>query len=146
MNKGTSTSVLWKQLFKSNDIKQYITETENTFEFPEFTDYIKKLCEERQETPEQILKRGGIERTYGHRIFRGERNPSRNTVILLAFGFEMSVEDAQTLLKYARMAPLHPKVKRDAVIAHCLEQRESYITAQIILQELGLPLLIKEPK
>ena len=79
--------------------------------------------------------------SYGHRLFAGGRNPSRDTVLQLAFGFELDPEGAQELLKIARAAQLHPKVKRDAVIAFCLHRGQSLIEAQQALMDHGLPIL-----
>ena len=39
------------------------------------------------------------------------------------------------------MSPLHPKVKRDAVLAWCLHNGKPLIYTQNVLYENGLPLL-----
>jgi hypothetical protein len=88
-----------------------------------------------------VIKRANIESSYGHRLFRGSRNPSRDTVLQLAFGFGMDTAEAQQLLKIARHAALHPKVKRDAIIAFCLENGRTVIEAQNYLYDNDMPLL-----
>ena len=45
-------------------------------------------------------------RNYAYQLFNGTRKPSRDKVIQLAFGFGLSVDDTQELLKVARQAPL----------------------------------------
>ena len=69
------------------------------------------------------------------------RNPSRDTVLMLAFGFELSLDETQQILKVARQTPLHPKVKRDAVIAYCLHHQKTIVETQQVLYEYGLPLM-----
>lgn len=108
---------------------------------PPFCDYITQLCKKRSEVPEHIIKRANIERSYGHQIFRGSRNPSRDTVLQLAFGFEADVDKAQELLKYAGKNALYPRVKRDAALIYCLHDRFTIVETQHVLHEMGLPLL-----
>ena len=137
---GISTSELWARLFKAPSIGSYLEEHSGS-ELPAFSDYISLLAEERDEKRETVITRAGIERTFGHRLFNGTRNPSRDTVLQLAFGLELDADGAQQLLKVAGMSALHPKVKRDAVVAYCLHKKMSLIDAQQALYEHALPLL-----
>ena len=134
-----STSELWSRLFKAPSLGQYFDHSGSQQEMPEFSDYISQMARERNEKPETIIKRGGIERSYGHRLFSGARNPSRDTVLQFAFGFEFDSDEAQKLLKIARATPLHPRVKRDAVIAYCLHRHIGFMDTQQLLYENGLP-------
>ena len=138
---STTTHELWARLFHAPSIDRFFNGTEDVDELPSFPDYISALCQARGEKPERIIKRSGLDRSFGHRLFAGTRNPSRDTVLQLAFGFELSAEDTQQLLKVARATALHPKVKRDAVIAFCLHNRKSLMDAQQILFDHELPLL-----
>jgi len=137
---GITTRELWARLFKAPSIGSYLDEHSGST-FPPFSDYIERLCEERGEKRESVINRAGIERTFGHRLFNGTRNPSRDTVIQLAFGFGLGCDETQQLLKIAQMSALHPKVKRDAVIAYCLNNGSSLMDAQQTLYDNGLPLL-----
>ena len=139
--KRLSTLELWAKLFKSASVEQYLFGSDAIQELPEFSEYIKMLAEERGEKPETVISRGGIESSFGHKLFAGTRKPSRDTVLQLAFGFEMNADDAQKLLKVARATAMHPRVKRDAVIAYCLQYRKSFMEVQQLLFETGLPLI-----
>ncbi len=55
------------------------------------------------------------------------RNPSRDVVIKLAFGFGLDFNETQELLKCARYSVLDGRDKRDAIIAHALENGYSLI-------------------
>ena len=134
-----TTGELWVRLFNAPAIDSYLKE--NDCELPAFYDYINELCEARKEKPGTIIKRSNIEKSFGHRIFSGARNPSRDTVIMLAFGFEMTTDDAQQLLKIARHTQLHPKIKRDAVIAYSLFNHKNIDETQQLLYDNKLPVL-----
>ena len=137
---NVTTLELWARLFKAPSIDRFLADSGRS-ELPAFSDYITDLATARNEKPERIINRSGLERSFGHRLFSGGRNPSRDTVLQLAFGFQMTPDETQQLLKVAQASPLHPKVKRDAVIAYCLHNGRQLIDAQQALHEYGLPLL-----
>ncbi len=141
---GVSTHELWMRLFEAPTIDGFLAENSDACTMPSFADYIAQLCEERDEKPEHVINRSHIERSFGHRLFSGARNPSRDTVLQLAFGFEMSADEAQQLLKVARLTPLHPKVKRDTIIAYCLYNGKQLMEAQRILHDNDLPIMGKK--
>lgn len=88
-----------------------------------------------------MIRRGGIESSFGHRLFSGTRNPSRDTALQLAFGFGLNADETRLLLKVARAAALHPQVKRDAVIAYCLQYHRTFMETQQLLYDNHLPLI-----
>jgi hypothetical protein len=104
------TSVLWSHLFEAPSAETFIEENAENLNARPFHEYITLLCKQRGEVPERVIRRAGIERSFGHQLFHGARRPSRDTVLLLAFGFGADVELAQTLLKYARCSALYPRV------------------------------------
>ena len=132
-----STAELWARLFKVPSVGTFLNEQSGD-ELPAFSDYIARLADEAGMKHEAVIARAGIERSYGH---SGTRKPSRDTVIKLAFGFGCECDGAQQLLKVAGAGALHPKVKRDAVIAYCLHNGLSLVDAQGLLCEYDLPLL-----
>ena len=140
-SKSISTMELWAKLFQAPTVNLYLTENDSSINQISFSEYITNLCNSRGEKAEKILKRSNIESSFGHRLFSGKRNPSRDTVLQLAFGFQMSVDEAQQLLKISRHTPLHPKVKRDAVIAFFLHNSQKLDELQTALYENMLPLL-----
>lgn len=135
------TSVLWEQLFKASSVEQFLGQNESHIGLIPFSEYISALCKQRGEAPERVIKRANIERSFGHSIFRGDRNPSRDTVLQLAFGLDADMELAQALLKHAGHSPLYPRVPRDVVVGYCLFHSTSFLETQHILMELGLPLV-----
>ena len=135
------TAELWARLFRSASMDRYFADGDGTWELPAFADYISMLAKERGEKPETVIGRGGIESSFGHRLFSGTRNPSRDTVLQLAFGFQLDADETQQLLKVARATSLHPRAKRDAVIAYCLQHHRSFMDTQQLLYDNRLPLI-----
>lgn len=140
-SKQARTSALFRCLFKTSNIKEFIEKNEDEMKMLSFSEYISALSEKKGEVPERIIKRANIERSFGHQLFKGTRKPSRDTVLQLAFGFEADTDTSQELLKHAGMSALYPRLKRDAAILYCLHNRYTIIEAQNILNEMNLPLL-----
>ena len=143
MNKSDSISTmeLWAKLFEAPTVNKYLSENDNSIIRISFAEYITNLCNSKGEKAEKIIKRSDIDTSFGHRLFSGKRNPSRDTVLQLAFGFCMSVDEAQQLLKISNHTLLHPKVKRDAVIAFFMHNHKTLDDLQIALYDNKLPLL-----
>jgi transcriptional regulator with XRE-family HTH domain len=135
------TTALFNSLLKTSNLEQFIDKNAEAMQLRPFSQYITELCRDRGEVPEQVIKRANIERSFGHQVFRGSRNPSRDTVLQLAFGLGADVDTAQELLKHARMSALYPRVKRDAAIIYCLHNQFPLTDAQRVLFEMDLPLM-----
>lgn len=138
---SVTTQELWARLFHAPTIDRYLADNSGSCEFPSFSDYITEMCKNKGEKPEQILKRSNIESSFGHRLFSGMRKPSRDTVLQLAFGFELTTDETQQLLRAAQAVALHPKVKRDAVIAFYLHKGKTIVEVQQALYDSQLPLI-----
>lgn len=144
--KDIKTSTLLRRLFKAPDLKRFIQSNVDVISVTPFHIYISELCHAAGQVPGQIIKKAGIERTYGHQLFNGTRKPSRDKSLQLAFGLGLNVEETQKLLKLAQKSELYPKIKRDAVILYCLSHHMEALETQETLQRLGLTLLGGEEK
>jgi hypothetical protein len=139
--KNEGTSALFRKLSDTPDIRPFMEHLSNGREIPSFDQYISDLCQKSGKIPEQVIKQAAIERTYGHQLFNGTRKPSRDKAIQIAFGLELDLEDTQELLKVTQKSLLYPRIKRDAAIIFCINQRKDILETQGILQTLGLTLL-----
>jgi hypothetical protein len=139
--KHIRTSKMLSLIYKTNDIGNFIKNNSGNMETRRLTDYLKDLCREKNFVQEHVIIRSDIDRTYGHQIFRGLHKPSRDKTIQLAFGFGLTVEETQVLLRFAKHSTLYPKIKRDAVIIFCLHRKKTTFETQDLLYELGLSIL-----
>ena len=136
-----STDELLRLLFKERSLENILQRTESAYLHITFADYLSDWCRDHQEVPEQIIRRANLEKSYGHQLFSGKRTPSRDTVIQLAFALHANVAEAQEMLKITRKSLLYPRIKRDTVIIYCLHNHVSLVDTEIILHDLGLPIL-----
>ena len=73
---------------------------------------------------------------YVYKVFRGERRPSRDVVLAIAFGMQLCVEETQLLLRISKLAVLDPRDKRDSVILYSLKERHTVAQANDLLYEM----------
>ena len=138
-NNRISTDELLGLLFKERNIELFLQRNESAYLTPSFNEYLNAWCRKHLEVPEQVIRRANLEKSYGHQLFSGKRNPSRDTVLQLAFAMNADLAQAQEMLKIARRSPLYPRIRRDTVIIYCLHNHISLVDTGIILQDLGLP-------
>ena len=72
--------------------------------------------------PAEIMRHSGLKKSYLYSLFDGKRdNPTRDVLIQLGFGFQMSFDEVQEFLKHLGAAQLYPRIPRDGAI--CFEVR-----------------------
>lgn len=135
------TSGLLNRLNQASDPKQFFASNEEHMNMPAFSAFIAELARSKSVSHQKVISLGNIENSFGHQVFKGTRNSSRDTVIAIAFGFEADLTLAQELLKHARCAQLYPRVPRDAALIYCFQHKIGIVDAQCLLSELELPLL-----
>ena len=140
---ASTTTTLLKKLVNGKSLKGVLDSEAGSFAETPLSEYLRRLCEERDVVPEQIIKKAQIDRTYGHQLFNGTRNPSRDKLIQLAVGFELSLEETQTLLKKAGKSMLYPKIKRDAACIYGISHGMNVMELQELLLSVDVPLLDK---
>ena len=144
--KTPKTYDMLQELFDTDSVARFIKRNQEHMLKSPFHEYLESICKIRSVIPAQVIAKSGIERVYGYHIFKGDKKPSRDKVIQLAFGFEMGYEETQELLRAANKSPLHPKVKRDVVIIFALNKSLTLGEVQNAMEELELPLIGKEGK
>jgi len=84
-----------------------------------------------------VVHRSQLNQTYAYQIMAGQRQPSRDKLIQLCFGMGLGVDDACDLLEHGEVSALRPAVRRDVVIAYCLDRGLDLATCDDFLWSLG---------
>lgn len=146
MKEEYPTELLLKRLFKTSSISGFINRYGEHMVSVPLSEYISQLCSAKGTVAERVIIKSGIARTYGHQLFSGTRKPSRDKAIQLAFGFEMTYDETQELLRVARKSLLYPKIERDAAIIFALNKRLTVAETQAMLRDMKLPTLGEDVK
>ena len=63
------TSTLFRRLFKTPDFGAFLAENKDSIHISSFVEQLGSLCEEKGMVREHVIKRSGIERSFGHQLF-----------------------------------------------------------------------------
>ncbi len=102
-------------------------------------DYLARMIEDKGLRKIDVIHAAALNETFGYQIFNGERRPSRNKVLQLAFGLHCTVPETQHLLIHAGLSELYCKNRRDAIILFCLDRSCDLGTADAELYRFGEP-------
>ncbi len=139
-----STDTLLDGIFKASKFDRYVRSYESEMCLPSLSEHLATLCVEKDVRRASVIRKAGIDRSFGFQIFQGVKNPSRDKVIQLAFGFALDYEQTQQLLRIAHKSALYPRIKRDAALIYCLNRHMDLTDAQAMLSGMDLPILGRE--
>ena len=84
--------------------------------------YLKKLLEEKGLKRSRVVRMADLNETYGYQIFEGQRMPSRNKVLQIAFAMALTLHATNRALSSAGVSELYCKDRRDAIIIFCIDR------------------------
>ena len=114
------TDDLQKELMGSNSLNEFLSANSDEFNSGGVQRLLTRLFEKLGITKSALAKQSGMSEIYVHQIFAGRRNPSRSRLICLCFGLGATLDETQELLRLAGLAPLYPRIRRDAIIIYGL--------------------------
>lgn len=135
------TSELVHELQKAENIKEFISANDDEFTDYTLAEYLEKLLIAKKRTKADIIKASGLNQVYGYHIFSGEKNPSRNKILCIALAFQLTLEETQYLLKYAKVKELYVRNKWDSIIIFALNKHLTVIQTNQLLDELSQAML-----
>ncbi len=118
-----STKELINELQKATDIIKFAEDNKDELDALTLTEQLDVFLKDYQKSKSDIIRDAGIDTTYGYQIFDGKKKPRRDKLLQLAFGFPLTVEQTNVLLRAGGMSDLYVRSKRDAICMYCLQQR-----------------------
>ncbi len=113
-----STDDLKEELMTESDIDSYIKENQPYFVDRNITELLSELYEHKNISKAELARRASMSEVYLHQLFSGRRKPSRDKLLCLCIGMELTIDETQRLLKEAAYAQLYPRIRREAIICH----------------------------
>lgn len=137
-----STGELEKILGSKRDYKEFWDEEISELHFESISQFLEILVSEKGLKKGDVIRRSNLEKTYAYQIFNGtKKNPSRDKMLMLAFGMELSLNETRKLLKICRLADLYARDPRDSIIIHGISHGKNLFEVNETLHELKLPVL-----
>lgn len=132
-----STEELFNEIKKTKDIFDFEEENRENLQANSLVEQLELFLESYLKPKKDIIRDAGIDITYGYQIFDGRKKPRRDKLIQLAFGFPLTVDETNVLLRAGGMNSLYVRNRRDAICMYCLQQRKSIDDCNDMLFESG---------
>ena len=104
------------------------------------------LIRQKKRKRADVVRDSGLEKAYVYQIFNGEKKPSRDKLIAIAFGLHLDAEETQRMLKLGGCSELYARVARDAVILFAVQRGMDIAAADDLLYSNGFPTLLDQDK
>lgn len=116
------TKELLNNLCMAEDIKAFIEDYGEEFLNISFPELLNQMSVQKGMNVAEVAKKSR-QGDYVYKVFRGERKPSRDIVLTISVGMELSLKETQLLLRVAKMAALDPRDRRDSILIYGLKEK-----------------------
>ena len=130
-----STEELINEIKQSRNILDFLERNHAELKIKKLPEYLNEWLKIKNTTKARVIDRSLLNKAYVYQIFQGKKYPSRDKIICLTFGFEMTVEETQTLLKQAGYQELYPRDPRDALLLFAIEKKMNILDANFLLYD-----------
>ena len=123
------------------DIESYLRKNKGNMIPRNLPIHLDMLLKQKGISKADVARGSELERKYVYQIFSGEKTPSRDKLIALAFGLHLSDEEAQTMLKLSGNRELYIRDERDAIILYALQRGKTISDTDALLYDYGFKIL-----
>ncbi|WP_242586688.1 helix-turn-helix domain-containing protein [Candidatus Enterococcus ikei] len=123
MMQEKDTDKLLHSLKQADNFQTIFSETRQYVIDQTLKNYLAYWLNDKQLSKSSVLKKAGIAEATGYQYFDGKRNPSREKVIALSIGLELTLEETNELMKKTGYAQLYPKHPWDAVVIYGISHK-----------------------
>lgn len=139
--KSKSTEELNHEIKIATNIDDYLKENKVNMLSQRLPEHLTLLLEKKRISRADVVRGSLLDRAYVYQIFSGEKKPSRDKLIALAFGLCLSDEETQKMLKLSCNRELYARDERDALILFALQQQKTVFETNEILTDHNMTLL-----
>lgn len=139
-----TTEELLNELKSAKAIDEFTSANEKEFEKISLTEILVQMLEKYKKVRIDVIKAARFDYTYGYQIFDGKKRPKREKLLQMAFGFPLSLEDTNRLLRAGGVNGLYVRCKRDVICMYCLHKGMTLEECNSYLYQLGEETLIEE--
>lgn len=136
-----TTNELNHEIKAATDIEDYLERNRENMLSGNLSEYLNALLTNKKISRADVVRNSLLDRAYVYQIFSGEKIPSRNKLLALAFGLQLSDTEAQKMLKLSGNRELYARDERDALILFSLQRKKSIFETNELLFGHNLPVL-----
>jgi transcriptional regulator with XRE-family HTH domain len=135
---GTKTTdTLNHEIKAADDVEGFLARNKGELLSKSLPEHLAILLEQKAVTRADVVRGSLLDRAYLYQIFAGEKIPSRDKLIAVAFGLGLTLDETQAMLKLSVNRELYPRDERDALIMFTLERNGDIHAANDLLHRHG---------
>lgn len=136
-----STDELRNELKRATNVRDYLTQNKENLLTIDLPEYLDMLLSQKGIKKSDVIRGSLLGKAYVYQIFSGEKKPSRDKLLAIAFGLGLSDQETQEMLKLSGNRELYARDQRDAIILFALQRNQSILEANDLLDTQGLAIL-----
>ncbi len=137
-----STSDLLGVLKSKKNYSEFFQNEIGELIFKSLDEYLGVLLKEKNLKKSEVIEKSNLDKNYAYQLFNGiKKNPSRDKILMLAFGMKLTLDETRKLLKIAGLSDLYVRIPRDSVIIFCLQNGKNLIETNEMLDDYALKIL-----
>ena len=130
------TQELLNRLETEDDIALFFKENEGEFLIINLRELLNELVAHKELKLSDIVRKSG-QGDYVYKVFNGDRKPSRDILIGIAIGMNLTFKETQFVLRIAKQAALDPRDKRDSILIYSINTGLEYPKVNDLLSEMN---------
>lgn len=114
----------------STNIEEYLAENAENLvgEDRPFSVYMHEMIKKYGKTQQEVFLQADLPMRFGYKILSEEKHTKQRDIILrICYATGMTLDETQRALTLYGMAPLYPRISRDAVLMIAFNQRKGNI-------------------
>lgn len=120
------------------EMEKFYKQNEEQLIYPDAATYLLHLFAEHKLEKADVIRATGLDRTFAYHLLSGKKTFTREKVLIFAIAANLTVDETQTLLKYAGTGKLYARDKRDGAIIYALNKKLDIVKTNEFLNELNL--------
>lgn len=128
-----TTDELYHEIMAATDIEDFLKKNKRQMLTCTLSEYLNALLSQKGISRADVVRGSLLDRAYVYQIFSGEKTPSRDKLIAIAFGLCLSDGQAQKMLKLSGNRGLYARDERDAVILFALQRKKNILETNELL-------------
>ncbi len=137
-----TTDELMHLIRNSPDPVQTIRDQPDDFTVWSFSKLLRHHMSRAGLTVPELEQAALLSKTFLYQLLNGDRTPGRDIVIRLSIVMGLTLEEVQVMLRTAGRGALYPRLPRDAIIIHALENHKTLADVSAQLEQLKEPPLL----
>ena len=133
-----------RQAKTTEEFEEFLKRHDSEMKIESFGDVVLRLCDERGIAPSVVQTRIAVSKSQFYYVINGTRNPSKESVLKIAFGLKATPKEMNELLGAAGYQELNPKNKEDAILIFGMENGKEIEKIDELLREYNSKLRLKD--